>query len=171
MTIPISGFTAAANSTAIGMTGYSLTGSAANAMVDLAGTLNTSGNPIALKIALTNTASGATTKFVSFLAGAAGATEIVSINLAGVIEAPLGSATAPSYKLAGGVLGMYGRTSTILAFATGSTERMRIVNSGVAIGSTMTYEWSSATDPSAGSDVYLSRRAAAVVQLGAADAA
>ncbi len=75
-----------ANEGVLASTGYSLTGSDATSMVDLAGTWNTSGNPVALKIALTNTASGATSKFVSLLAGAAGATEIFAIKKTGDIS-------------------------------------------------------------------------------------
>src|SRR6185369_8426935 len=70
----------AANTGVMASTGYSLTGSNATNMIDLAGTWNTSGNPIVLKIAMTDTASGATTKFASFLAGAAGATEVFSVS-------------------------------------------------------------------------------------------
>lgn len=77
----------AANSSLIkSTTGYSLTGSNASSMIDLAGTWNTTGNPVALKIAMSNTASGATSKFLSCLAGVAGATEVASINKAGDIS-------------------------------------------------------------------------------------
>ncbi len=76
-----------ANEGILASTGYSLTGSNATSMIDLAGTLNTTGNPVALKIALTNTASGATTKFASFLAGASGTTEVFNVSKAGVITA------------------------------------------------------------------------------------
>jgi hypothetical protein len=70
---------ATANTGIFASTGYSLTGSDATGMINLAGTWNTSGNPIALKIAMTNTASGSTSKFISLLAGAAGATEFFSV--------------------------------------------------------------------------------------------
>lgn len=77
--------TAPANASALSSTGYSLTGSDATSMIDLAGTWNTSGNPVALKMAITNTASGATSKFISLLAGAGGATEVFSVNKSGEI--------------------------------------------------------------------------------------
>lgn len=67
---------ASANAGIIASTGYSLTGSNATGMVSLAGTLNTSGNPSVIKLAITNTAAGATTKLVDILAGAAGATPL-----------------------------------------------------------------------------------------------
>ena len=57
--IPISSFTAAANATGIGMSGFSLTGTNAQSMLDLAGTWNTSGTPTGIKINVTDTASNA----------------------------------------------------------------------------------------------------------------
>jgi len=48
-----------ANTKAIGVTGYSLTGSDATSMHDWAGTWNTSGTPTAIKLNITNTASNA----------------------------------------------------------------------------------------------------------------
>jgi hypothetical protein len=85
------------NEGVIASTGYSLTGSSAVNMLDFAGTLNTSGNPIGLKIAFTNTASGATTKFASFLAGASGTTEVFSVGKDGSIFAGAASATPAIY--------------------------------------------------------------------------
>lgn len=77
--------TAPANASALSTTGYSLTGSNAQSMIDLAGTLNTTGSPAIIKVAMSNTASGATTKFLTCLAGASGTTEVASINKAGDI--------------------------------------------------------------------------------------
>jgi len=76
----------AANTKSIGVTGYSLTGSNASSMIDLAGTLNTTGNPSLIKVAISNTASGATTKFISLLAGAAGTTEVFSVDKDGLLR-------------------------------------------------------------------------------------
>ena len=53
-----------ANEGVIASTGYSLTGANAQNMLDFAGTWNTSGNPTAIKVAITNTASGSTSRFV-----------------------------------------------------------------------------------------------------------
>ena len=74
---------ASANAGVLASTGYSLTGSNATSMVNLAGTVNTSGNPDIIKIAVTNTAAGATTKILHLLAGAAGATNIFGVDLSG----------------------------------------------------------------------------------------
>ena len=74
---------ASANAGVMASTGYSLTGSDATSLLSLAGTVNTSGNPDIIKIAITNTAAGATTKILHLLAGAAGATNIFGVDLSG----------------------------------------------------------------------------------------
>jgi hypothetical protein len=61
--------TPAANANALAVTGYSLTGANAQSLLDLSGTLNTSGNPAAIKLNLTNTASGNTSRFADFQLG------------------------------------------------------------------------------------------------------
>jgi hypothetical protein len=57
------------NVSAIAQTGYSLTGSNASSLIDLAGTWNTTGNPTAIKLNITNTASGATAKLIDLQVG------------------------------------------------------------------------------------------------------
>lgn len=100
---------ATANTGILASTGYSLTGTNATSMIDLAGTWNTSGNPVALKLAITNTASGASAKFLSFLAGAAGATEVVSVlkggqmGLEGTPASASYSLSCASLNIAGGI--------------------------------------------------------------------
>ena len=53
-----------ANTAAIAVTGYSLTGSNAQSLVDLAGTWNTSGTPTAIKLTITDTASNVSSMFL-----------------------------------------------------------------------------------------------------------
>ena len=77
--------TAPTDSSVLSSTGYSLTGSNASSMIDLAGTLNTTGSPAIIKVAMSNTASGATTKFMEFLAGASGTTSVFSVDKVGLI--------------------------------------------------------------------------------------
>ena len=89
---------ATANTSVLTSTGYSLTGANAQNMLDFAGTWNTSGNPTALRIAITNTASGATAKFLEFFAGAGGATSVFSVNKAGVMN--IGGSTSAFPQLA-----------------------------------------------------------------------
>jgi hypothetical protein len=57
------------NVSAIAQTGYSLTGSNASSLLDLAGTWNTTGNPTAIKLNITNTASGATADLMELQVG------------------------------------------------------------------------------------------------------
>jgi len=56
---------AAANAGILASTGYSLTGSNATGMIDLAGTWNTTGTPTAIKLNITDTASNAASLFVA----------------------------------------------------------------------------------------------------------
>lgn len=56
--------TPAANTNALAVTGYSLTGSNAQSLVDLAGTWNTSGRPTGIKLNVTNTASAASSRLL-----------------------------------------------------------------------------------------------------------
>src|SRR5262245_11719573 len=83
--------TPAANANALAVTGYSLTGANAQSLLDLSGTWNTSGNPAAIKLNLTNTASGNTSRFADFQLGGTskinlsigGTTPSTCINIAG----------------------------------------------------------------------------------------
>jgi hypothetical protein len=59
------------NVSAIAQTGYSLTGANAQSLIDLAGTWNTTGNPTAIKLNITNTASGATAMLMDLQVGGA----------------------------------------------------------------------------------------------------
>jgi hypothetical protein len=59
----------AANTSALTTTGYSLTGSNAQSLVDLAGTWNTSGTPSAIKLNITNTASNASSLLLQLQTG------------------------------------------------------------------------------------------------------
>jgi hypothetical protein len=58
-----------ANTASFAATGYSLTGSNSQSLIDLAGTWNTSGNPTAIKLNITNTASGATADLMELQVG------------------------------------------------------------------------------------------------------
>lgn len=60
---------ASANAGILASTGYSLTGSDATAMVNLAGTWNTSGTPTAIFLNITNTASNAASKLIDLQVG------------------------------------------------------------------------------------------------------
>lgn len=60
---------ATANAGIVASTGYSLTGSNATNMIDLAGTWNTSGTPTAIKLNITNTGSNTSSKLIDLQVG------------------------------------------------------------------------------------------------------
>ena len=60
-----------ANTSAISSTGYSLTGTDATSLVNLAGTWNTSGTPTAIKLNITDTASNAASLLMDLQVGGA----------------------------------------------------------------------------------------------------
>lgn len=74
-----------ANSTAFTSTSGSLTGSNAQTFWSYAGTWNTSGAPVGFKIAITNTASNASSLPFQVLGGASGTTSLLAVNIAGSI--------------------------------------------------------------------------------------
>lgn len=76
-----------ANEAILASTGYSLTGSNATSMIDVAGTWNTTGNPTLIKIAVTNTASGSSAKLLDILGGSAGTTSLFAVTKTGAIDA------------------------------------------------------------------------------------
>jgi hypothetical protein len=61
--------TPAANTNALAVTGYSLTGANAQVLLDLSGTWNTTGNPNGIQLNLTDTASGASSKLMDLQVG------------------------------------------------------------------------------------------------------
>jgi len=81
----------AANAKAIGVTGYSLTGSDASSMIDLAGTWNTTGTPTLIKANVTDTASNAASLLMDLQVGG---TSKFSVTKSGRIAAGRGYAYA-----------------------------------------------------------------------------
>jgi hypothetical protein len=69
-----------ANTTAIAVTGYSLTGSNAQSMIDLAGTWNTSGTPSAFTLTMTDTASNAASALFDFRVGSDSVLKLIKTN-------------------------------------------------------------------------------------------
>jgi hypothetical protein len=61
--------TPAANANAMTVTGYSITGANAQALLDLSGTWNTTGNPNGIQLNLTDAASGTTSKLMDLQIG------------------------------------------------------------------------------------------------------
>lgn len=143
-----------ANVTPLTIGGYSLTAANAQSMIDLAGTWNTSGNPVALKLAISNTASGATSKFLSFLAGAAGATEVFSVLKDGAI---LTGVTSAANIISGGIGLGFGPTV--------GASTMYIAGTNATLWSGGGLRWSETSDPSAAADLILARDAANTLAL------
>lgn len=93
---------AAANAAALVASGYSLTGSDSTDLMDLTGTWNTSGTPTALKISITDTASGAAA-LLDVLGGSAGATSRFRVGKSGNTTVTGGGNTV-ALTVAGGTL-------------------------------------------------------------------
>jgi hypothetical protein len=161
-----------ANAGIIASTGYSLTGSNATPMIDLAGTWNTTGNPVGLKIAITNTASGSTSKFLSFLAGAAGATEVFSVGADGAIYVGAGVGDVVLMDANGG-LGFNERNNSTTVPVVFVGRYASVARVTIASGGALGFS-SSSGDVSGGNaiqDTLFTRAAAATLQQGAANAA
>lgn len=88
---------ASANAGVIASTGYSLTGSNATNMIDLAGTWNTSGQPTAIKVSIVNTASPGSSKLLELFAGSSGTTSEFSVTASGNATAS-GAYTGASFN-------------------------------------------------------------------------
>jgi len=145
--VPISAFTVPANTVGIGATGYSLTGSASASFMDLAGTWNTSGTPTAIKLNITDTASNAASLLMDLQVGGASRANVAkggSLALAG--DMTVGSATGGNSFVVLDTTGVRVSALRGLGFASGNSA-----------GNTL--------------DLLLTRRGAANLRLGAADAA
>lgn len=133
--IPISSFTAAANATGIGMSGFSLTGANAQSMLDLAGTWNTSGTPTGLKLNVTDTASNANSALMDLQVGGVSQFAVgKSGGLFGKVDANLFSLNSVSLSNFQASIGYFG-TAILLNGSNGNT--------GVCLSSTFAVSWSS----------------------------
>jgi len=142
--------TPAANTSALASTGYSLTGSNAQSLVDLAGTWNTSGTPTAIKLNVTDTASNAASNLIDLQAG--GVSQF-AVQKNGAIKFPGGLEIRP---VNANTLDVFSGTQVRLRYSAGALS----IGGSFGIGTL-------GSNP----DVYLLRRAAANWQLGQADAA
>lgn len=92
-----------ANQIPLSVSGYSITGSGVRSMLDLAGTLNTSGVLDVVKLAITDTAHGTGSNMLAMYGGAAGATAIFTVGVtgmgfqAGILFANLGTPANGSF--------------------------------------------------------------------------
>lgn len=164
-----------ANTGILASTGYSLTGSNATNMIDLAGTWNTTGTPTAIKLNITNTASNAASKWldlqssgtsifgIAYTAGSFGTT-INVVNSAGtaltLFDGGVGRARI-AHDFTGSV--WLGSVSTDVYI--GANSGSAVVQTGYQ-GSAIF--WCNTLRIGSGStDTLLVRKAAAALQLGA----
>lgn len=140
----------AANGGAWLVSGYSLTGSDASKMIDLAGTWNTSGVPTALNLNITDTASGNLSNLFNFQYG-----------------------TTPAFvrfqKLTGSTctLSIGGTGSSLRLFeAAEANPRSCLDSSGLRLGSNIFVRWTSGSSNALGTvDVGIFRNAAGVLEI------
>jgi hypothetical protein len=153
--IPISSFTAAANATGIGLSGYSLTGSNAQSIIDLAGTWNTSGTPTGVKLNITDTASNAASLLMDLQVGG---TSRFSVRKDG--------------RIFGGNTQFIDMPSSTTGIGIGAqnsgNNRVQIggnvgINSSLNLGSTANLNWSSSSTDSFSTDLTILRDAANIL--------
>ncbi len=121
---------AAANTGILASTGYSLTGADATSMINLAGTLNTSGSPNVIYSNITNTASGANTRLFRLDVGAA---HRFSISTGGDIYFAPDSHSLQSFG--GSSWGMNVGAELVLALGGGGNNALRVFgNNAINLG-------------------------------------
>jgi hypothetical protein len=135
-------FSPAANTSAIVASGYSLTGSNAQSLLELSGTWNTSGTPTGIKLNITNTASS-TAKMLDLQVGG---TSVFHVEMGGRINSP----DALVSRTLGAIRGFYGQYGHI---------------GYVALNAGGLFQWSATPDATTGTDVALVRDAAATLAL------
>ncbi|MEI6870686.1 MAG: hypothetical protein WCL08_00250 [Verrucomicrobiota bacterium] len=152
---------ASANAGIIASTGYSLTGSNATSALSITGTLNTSGNPAVINVAMTTTAAGATSALAQFLGTTTGTTNVFSV------LAPTAT-TGACIQVAGWYAGEYtagssmwwGTSNNRFTSVFGINYQGAYVNKSSVIGFTQD------VFANAASDAFFARKAAASIQLG-----
>jgi hypothetical protein len=156
--------TPAANTSALTSTGYSLTGSNAQSLFDLAGTWNTTGTPTAIRLNVTDTASNAASLLMDL--GTGGGSFVSRFNVR-----KSGRVFAPQYFIDNTWdTGMGGNFTQLFFFRQGTVEAI-IQNGGVSVPSTSAYAFTSGAVSITSADLFLTRRGAANLRLGQVDAA
>jgi len=156
------------NAGVLSSTGYSLTGSNATNAFDIAGTLNTSGNPSVMRVAMTTTAAGTTTALARFLGTTTGAANIFAV-LAPVADA---QASAAIQIGAGLFCGEYTASSEWWFGVSNSkfAARFGIDSVGTKVANNGYYAFGGDTFANSAADLMIRRRAAAWLGLGTASA-
>jgi hypothetical protein len=157
-----------ANTGVFASTGYSLTGSNATNAFDIAGTLNTSGNPSVLRVAMTTTAAGSTTALARFLGTTTGAANIFAV-LAPVADAQASAAIQIGTGL---FCGEYTASSSFWFGQSNNkfASRFAIDTIGAVVASNGYYAFGGDIFANSSTDLMIRRRAAAWLGLGTAAA-
>jgi hypothetical protein len=111
--------TPAANTSAIVSTGYSVTGSGTTPLIDLSGTWNTTGNVNALRINITNTASGIGSNLINLQVGGNTLFRVSSSSISGITNG--GPLAANGYGLGNGSAGIFTVDGTGAFTSTGTS--------------------------------------------------
>jgi hypothetical protein len=146
--------TPAVNTNALAVTGYSLTGSDAQSLIDLAGTWNTTGTPTALKLNITNTASNAASPLMDLQVGGTSRFKVLANDY---LTVPNGNGLFNASQNGGLYLG-----SGDVRLYVKSTPDFAISNSGrrARFASDMVFGWADSTGADGSLDVSLARDAA-----------
>jgi len=144
-----------ANAAVLTSTGYSLTGSNATGMIDLAGTWNTSGTPTAVKLNITDTASNASSLLFDLQVG--GSSKF-KLDKAGSLRLNGDSQDTVWRRSDVGMLIFHGQSVN-------STGIGGAYKPGLNLGSACSVRWTNDI-PAATSDLVLKRSAAAILQMG-----
>lgn len=138
-----------ANAGILASTGYSLTGSNATSMIDLAGTWNTTGAPTAIKLNITRTAAAATSLLMDLQQGGVSAFNVLS-NSAGNTKISFGLRGASIDTTDDYGTGLSGYFGNIIKQNTAGIACVGVSNFSIGTNA----------------DALLARKAAAVIQLG-----
>jgi hypothetical protein len=166
------------NATPLTVSGYSLTGSSAQSLLDLSGTWNTTGTPTLIKGYVTNTASNAASSLIDLGIGAS--TSKFKVLAAGGILVP-GSGTQGGLNTNNGYIGSssntqitFGDNNSFISISPTNGAAFGFEQSGFAAGVNTYIGWSANIYPgynTFSTDTMMRRKAAANIQFGAADAA
>lgn len=145
-----------ANAAVLTSTGYSLTGSNATGMIDLAGTWNTTGTPTAVKLNITDTASNASSLLLDLQVG--GSSKF-KVDKAGSLRLNGDSQDTVWRRSDVAMLIFHGQSGWSTGIGSGG------YNPGLNLGSLCSVRWTNDT-PAASPDLVLKRSAAAILQMG-----
>lgn len=130
------------NANALAISGYSLSGANAQAMLNYSGTLNTSGSPNVLDYSIVDTAHGGSTKFMNLLGGSAGTTSLFSVDMSGNLTIA-GTCTGCGGGITANSTMTSGFTAGQVPYSDGSKIQASNINATkIDFGNTIANQWS-----------------------------